>query len=81
MEHFGHDHSCAALENELHIDSHNNDCLHLHYFKKVPTIEFKTEFEQIITGSFSNTIWIIHDQFNFKQLNNLTSRAPPYNML
>lgn len=81
MEHFGHDHSCAVNKNELHIDSHNNDCLYLHFFKKLPTIELDVDFEPVDNVDLSVRIWFSDDRLFSEQLINLTSRAPPHNML
>ena len=78
--HFGHHHACQH-QNELHIDSHHNDCDEFHFQINHNSISFENSVETI-DNSISNEI--VTNYFDSeKQIYFLykPTRAPPYSML
>lgn len=81
FEHFGHHHGCTSNQGDLHIDSHDNGCNFIHFFKNQPNLEFANEI--ILNASYfasneSESSENLTDSFS---IINLSSRAPPYKIL
>lgn len=74
--HTNHATSCSSPQ-DLHIDSHYNDCKILHFKINQNAISFNTETSKNILNNFGNKTLGYFQHFITSVLTTTTSRAPP----